>query len=135
MDQEIRKLDAKGLREFAFVTGGLFVGLFGVIFPWLFGAAFPVWPWLLAAVLVTWGAVAPDTLRPVYQGWMKFGLLLNRITTPLVLGIVFYLVVLPLGVVMRLSGRDPMSRHFDDSADTYRVASVKPKRENVERPF
>mgnify|MGYP003659674533 FL=1 len=135
MDQEIRELDGKGLREFAFVTGALSAGLFGVFFPWLFNAAYPVWPWLLGAVLVTWGMVAPKTLRPVYRGWMRVGLLLNRVTTPLVLGLVFYLVIFPVGFIMRLTGRDPMARRFDDGLESYRVPSVKPKRENMERPF
>jgi len=135
MDHQISELDDKGLREFAFVTAGLFAGLFGIFFPWLFSAAYPYWPWVLAATLVSWGLVAPLTLRPVYRAWMKFGLLLSRITTPLVLGIVFYFVVFPIGFVMRLTGWDAMSRRFDDSADSYRVASTKPKREKMERPF
>jgi hypothetical protein len=135
MDQDIRELDGKGLREFAFVTAGLFAGLFGVFLPWLFKAAYPAWPWLLGAGLAAWGGLAPRTLRPLYRTWMKFGLLLNRITTPLVLGLVFYLVVFPIGLIMRLTGRDPMTRRFDDSADSYRVMSRKPQRENAERPF
>lgn len=135
MDHNIRELDRKGLREFAFVTAGLFGGLFGVVLPWLFNAAYPGWPWLLGGVLVAWGLLAPQTLRPLYRTWMRFGLLLNRITTPLVLGIVFYLVVFPIGFIMRLTGRDPMTRRFDDDVDSYRVTSRKPQRENAERPF
>lgn len=135
MDQKIRELDGKGLREFAFVTAALFAGLFGLLLPWLFNATYPTWPWLLGAVLTAWGTLAPTSLRPFYRTWMKFGLLLNRITTPLVLGIVFYLVVFPIGLIMRLTGRDPMTRRFDDGADSYRVTSRKPQRENAERPF
>ncbi len=126
MEQSIRELDGRGLREFAFVTAGLFSVLFGLLLPWLFNATYPTWPWLLGAVLAAWGILAPTTLRPVYRGWMTFGLLLNRVTTPLVLGIVFYLVIFPIGLIMRMSGRDPMSRNFDDGADSYRVASRKP---------
>lgn len=74
-------------------------------------------------------------MRPVYRGWMRFGLLLNRVTTPLGLGIVFYLVVFPIGFIMRLTGWDAMTRRLDDSVESYRVASAKPKRENAERPF
>jgi len=135
MQHEIQELDRKGLRDFALVTGGIFAALFGIVFPWLFSAAFPIWPWILAAVLGVWGLTAPMSLRPLYRLWMKLGLLLNRITTPLVLGIVFYLVVFPVGFVMRLSGWDAMSRKFDDAAESYRVPSTKPRKENVERPF
>lgn len=66
---------------------------------------------------------------------MKFGLLLNRITTPIVLGVVFYLVIFPIGLIVRLTGRDPMTRNFDDGAASYRVESKKPRRGNTERPF
>ncbi len=132
---EIPKLDRKGLREFAFVTGGIVAVLFGLFCPWLLESGTPLWPWVVAGVLAVWGLAAPMSLQPVYHGWMKFGLVLSRITTPLILGVVFYGLILPMGLVMRLMGRDPMARRFDDAADSYRVQHPKPPRKNVERPF
>lgn len=132
---EIPELDRKGLREFAFVTGGILAVLFGLLFPWLLESNYPLWPWLLAGLLGGWGLIAPLSLQPVYRAWMKLGLLLSRITTPLILGIVFYGLILPMGLVMRLLGRDPMARRFDNAADSYRVKHPKRPRENVERPF
>lgn len=131
----IPELDRKGLREFAFVTGGIVAVLFGLFFPWLLDTRMPLWPWLITGVLVVWGLAAPMSLQPVYRGWMKFGLLLSRVTTPLILGIVFYGLILPMGLVMRLFGRDPMARRFDDRAESYRVQHPKRARENMERPF
>ena len=131
----IPELDRKGLREFAFVTGGILAVLFGLLFPWLLGSSYPLWPWVVAGLLALWGIVAPHSLQPVYRGWMKFGLLLSRVTTPLILGIVFYGMILPMGLVMRLFGRDPMARRFDEQAESYRVQHPKRPRENVERPF
>jgi hypothetical protein len=92
MMHDIPELDAKGLRSFALTTGGIVVALFGLLLPWLLDLGFPIWPWVLAAVLGVWGLAAPATLRPVYRGWMRFGLLASRITTPIILGIVFYVV-------------------------------------------
>ncbi len=132
---DIPKLDRKGLREFALVTGGILALLFGLFFPWLLEKSYPLWPWIVAGVLGAWGLAAPMSLQPVYHGWMKFGLLLSRITTPLILGIVFYGVIMPMGLVMRLMGHDPMTRRFDDAAESYRVKHEKPPRKNVERPF
>ncbi len=132
---DIPKLDRKGLREFALVTGGILALLFGLFFPWLLEKSYPLWPWIVAGVLGAWGLAAPMSLQPVYHGWMKFGLLLSRVTTPLILGIVFYGVIMPMGLVMRLMGRDPMMRRFDDAAESYRVIHEKPPRKNVERPF
>lgn len=132
---EIPKLDRKGLREFAFVTGAILVVLFGLFIPWLLENNYPRWPWIFAGVLAAWGLVLPKSLQLVYRSWMKFGLLLSRITTPLILGIVFYGMFFPMGFIMRLFGRDPMQRSFDDAVKSYRVSRQKSPRKNVERPF
>ncbi len=131
----IPELDQKGLREFALVTGGIVGSLFGLVLPWLIGLTYPIWPWVVGGGLVAWGLVAPATLRPVYRIWMRFGLILNRITTPLILGVVFYLLIAPVGLVMRLLRRDPMARRLDDETASFRVASRKAPKQNMEKPF
>ena len=123
------------MREFAFVTGVIVAVLFGVFFPWLLEARFPLWPWIAAGVLGGWGLVAPLSLQPIYRGWMKLGLFISKVTTPLILGIVFYGMILPMGLIMRMVRRDPMLRRFDDAAESYRVECDKAPRTNVERPF
>ncbi len=132
---DIPDLDRKGLREFAFVTGGIVGVLFGLGFPWLLDRPWPLWPWVITAVLVVWGIAAPATLNPVYRGWMRFGLLLNRIMTPVILGIVYFVVITPMAVIMRIRGRDPLSRAIDRGAATYRIESQKPPIEKMEKPF
>ncbi len=132
---EIPELDRKGLRDFGLVTGGIFVALFGLFFPWVLELSFPTWPWVLGGILAIWGLAAPATLRPIYRVWMKFGLLLSKITTPIVLGIVFFLVIFPTGLVMRSFGRDPMKRQIDSEVTSYRVPSNKQPKETMERPF
>jgi hypothetical protein len=79
--------------------------------------------------------LAPGTLQPVYLGWMKFGHVMNWINTRLILGILFYGVFLPFGMVMRLLGKDPMHRKLDDTVSTYRVKSHNDSKDSVERPF
>ena len=135
MMHEIPELDRRGLRDFGLVTGAIFIALFGLFFPWMLEFKIPTWPWILGGVLGTWALVAPATLKRIYRAWMKFGLLLSKITTPIVLGVVFFLVIFPIGLGMRLFGRDPLARRFDDGATTYRVPSTKGPKENMERPF
>ncbi len=135
MTHPIPELDRKGLREFGLVTGGIIAGLFGLFFPWLLEFGIPVWPWLVGGVLGLWALAAPMSLRPVYYWWMRFALVLSRITTPIILGIVFYLVFLPVALVMKLIGRDPMARRFDQGANSYRVPSHKAPRDQLEKPF
>lgn len=131
----IPELDHKGLREFGIVTGAIVAVLFGLFFPWLLERDLPLWPWVFALVLALWALIAPQSLRPIYGLWMRLGLLLSQVTTPIILGIIFLFVILPVALLMRLAGHDPMARRFDDQAESYRVPSHPPKRKNMERPF
>lgn len=132
---DIPHLDSKGLRQFGLVTGSIVALLFGLFFPWLLESPIPVWPWIVAGVLGIWALLFPDSLKPVYRGWMAFGLLLSRITTPVIMGAVFFLLFVPIALVMRLAGRDTMARRFATNSKTYRVSSEKAQRESMERPF
>jgi Saxitoxin biosynthesis operon protein SxtJ len=135
MDHVIPDLDRHGLRRFGLVTGAIVAVLFGLAFPWLLGRAWPWWPWALFAILGGLGLAVPEWLGPIYKGWMRFGLLASRVTTPLILGIVFFLVVSPMALVKRVTGRDAMARNFDKDAPTYRVVSTRKPAEDLERPF
>lgn len=135
MTGHIETLDKAGYRKFGLVTSAIIVVLFGLALPWLFSLNFPRWPWIMAGVLSTWSLVAPNTLRPVYVGWMKFGNIMNWINTRLILGIMFYLIIMPFGLVMRLLGKDPMQRNLDSSKSSYRIVSEKHDKDNVEHPY
>ena len=115
----IPELDRRGLRDFGLMTGTIIAVLFGLFFPWVLDLSFPVWPWVVFAVLGTWGLVLPTSLRPLYRGWMRFGLLLSRITTPVIMGTLFFLIIGPIAVLFRLFGRDAMHRRYDPSASSY----------------
>jgi len=134
-DQLIPELDRKGLRRFGLMTGGIVAALFGLFFPWLLERAWPLWPWIVLMVLGSWAMVAPLTLKPIYHGWMKFGLLASRVTTPLILGTVFYLLISPIGLIRRIFGADDMCRSFDREVKSYRVPSTRSPVENLEKPF
>ena len=127
--------DRKGLREFGLVTGVLVAALFGLLFPWLLSQPIPTWPWVLAAVLATWALIAPSSLRMVYVWWMRFGHVMSRITTPLILAVVFYVVVSPVARVRALLGKDSLKRRFEPSAASYRVASARRGHNDLEKPY
>ena len=131
---EIPHLDANGLRRFGLTTGAIFAGLFGVLFPYLFERQWPLWPWIVLAVLVAWALAAPTTLNPLYKGWMRIGLLLGRVMTPVVLTLAFIITIVPGSIALRLLRKDLMRRKFDE-APTYRVKSRKPSVANMEKPY
>ncbi len=102
---------AKDLRNFGF-TFGFVAGAFGLVLMWR-GRPAPAEGFLIAAAaFFLVGATVPGLLRPAYGPWMKFAEILGYINTGLLLG-AFYLVgVTPTGLLMRLSGKDPMNRTF-----------------------
>lgn len=129
------EMDAGELRKFGLSTGAIVAVLFGMVIPWIWDLRYPLWPWIILAVLGGWGLIAPASLLPVYRNWMRFGLLISKITTPIIMGIVFFAVIMPVGVVMRIFGWDPMSRKFDDGLESYRVDSDHISVSTLEKPY
>lgn len=79
------------------------------------------WHWFLVAAgafLLT-GHIADRLLRPLYMIWMKLAFFLGWINARLILGIFFYLVMTPIGIVLRLTGRDLLDRRVDRRAASY----------------
>jgi hypothetical protein len=126
----------RDLRKFAWVmTGGFLV--FGII---AYLRAKPNSSLVFAALSVSFllfGAVLPGTLRPVYKVWMGLAHILGWVNTRVILSILFYLVLAPVSLVMRLFGRDVLQKRFDRSRTTYwheRTAN-RPVRDRYERLF
>ena len=135
LDYRIPELDRKGLRQFGLTTGAAVVAIFGMFFPWILDLDWPVWPWVIAALFWSLALIQPVWLRWVYRGWMRFGLLASRVMTPLVLGIVFFVMISPMAIIRRLMGNDPMQRALDPNQKSYRVQSKKSPSEKLEKPF
>jgi len=135
INHKIPDLDRKNLREFGLTTGAAVVVIFGLFFPWIFELDWPVWPWVIAAPLWLLALFHPLWLRWIYRAWMRFGLLASRVMTPLVLGIVFFVMISPMAMVRRLMGKDSMQRALDPNQKSYRVQSTKTPQEKLERPF
>jgi Saxitoxin biosynthesis operon protein SxtJ len=123
------------LRNFGLVTGALVAGVFGLALPWLRHQAFRGWPWVLSGALLVPALVWPPALRYVHWVWFRFGLILGWINSRIILTILFFVVIFPLGILMRALGHDPVARKLDPQAPTYRVPSRTRTRESMERPF
>ncbi len=81
------------------------------------------WPWALvgSGFFLTTGLFFTPVLKPIYIGWMKFAHALGWINTRVILGIFFYLVLTPLGLILRLLGKDLLDQKIDRSARSYWV--------------
>ncbi|MGB5737174.1 MAG: SxtJ family membrane protein, partial [Thiohalocapsa sp.] len=68
-------------------------------------------------------------------GWMRFGFAISRVTTPLILSLVFFLVFMPAGLIMRIAGHDPMRRRLSADSDSYREPSRTATPESMQKPY
>jgi hypothetical protein len=132
---KIPDVDKKGLREFGFVMAAVVGGLFGLFLPWVFDRPWPMWPWVIAVPFAFAGLVFPAGLRSVYRGWMRFGHAIGMITTPLIMGILFFFVITPIGLARRMLGKDSLHRHIDSSCESYRITNQDSTLSDMERPF
>jgi hypothetical protein len=105
------------LRRFGLLVGGVFAAL-GVLF-WLRHK--PSTPYLLTPglALIGFGAVWPRVLKYVYLGWMAMALLLGFVVSNILLTLLFFLVITPIGLVARLFGKDFLSLKLDRTATSY----------------
>ena len=115
----IEKIDSSRpkVRNFGFLFGALCLALSA----YYYFKGGPAWPWLLAlaAAFVLAGLFASPVLRPLYVAWMLFAFVLGWINTRILLGVFFYVVMTPVGVVLRLTGKDLLDRRLDRSAKSY----------------
>ena len=69
---------------------------------------------VLALVFLALALLMPVALRPLNKAWYKLGLLMGRVVSPIVLGILFFILISPIAIVMRLAGRDPLKLRKQD---------------------
>jgi hypothetical protein len=111
----------KELRSFGSLVGGIFavIGVWPLL---LRGEDYRTWALALAALLIAPALIYPPALKPFHAVWMKLGHVLGWINTRIILGVIFFGVVTPMGVIRRMLGKDNMGRASSSPLDSYRVA-------------
>lgn len=95
----------------AFLTLGLY--------PLVGGGAIRIWSLATGAAFFVLALAVPKVLAVPNRLWMKFGLLLQHIVSPIALGALFFLAFMPIGILMRLFGKDSLRLRFDPTANSY----------------
>ena len=121
-----REQDVEGSSDRSF--GVVFAVVFLLIAGWplWYGEAPRWWAAGVAAVFALIAMVRPALLAGLNRQWMKLGLLLGKVVSPIALGLLFYGVITPIGAVMRLAGKDPLRLKFDRGADSYWIRRQPP---------
>lgn len=109
--------------------GLVFAGFFTVLLLLKLWSGWSTSGWIylgLAAAFAVVALTVPGVLAPLNRLWMKFGLLLHRIISPLVMGMLFYVVVTPIGLLMRALGKDLLRLKRDAGAASYWIERTPP---------
>jgi hypothetical protein len=96
-------------RKFAWTVGTAFLALAG-LFWWRDRETVAAILGGLGGVLWLAGIAVPRQLGPLHRGWMGLAHLISKVTTPIFMGVVFFVVIMPVGLIMRLVGHNPV-RH------------------------
>ena len=78
-----------------------------------------IWSAIISAVFLILGLINSRLLTPLNLLWFKFGMILGAIISPIVMGIVFFLVVTPTGFILRIMGKDLLNKKYDKEKETY----------------
>ena len=118
------KLDGSSDRGFGLVFAIAFAAI--GLWPLFMGNAVRSWSLATATVFLILAVGCPSSLKKLNKAWMRVGLLLNHIVSPIALGIIFFSTVLPIGLLMRLMGKDVLRLKFDSKAETYWIDRTPP---------
>ena len=96
------------------------------IYPILSNGNFRLWSLVVSLVFLILGLINSRFLTPLNKLWFKFGIFLGKIISPIIMGIIFFLVVTPIGLLMRLLKKDVLNLKFNDNK-TYWIEKNGPK--------
>lgn len=120
---EIRDLNLSGknLRKFGLFVGGIFL-LIGLYME--YRHIDTEWRYVFVGVgvmLMVLGATYPQSLKYVYRFWMGIAFTVGWLVSRVLLAVIYYLVVTPIGLIMKLLGKNPVAMHFDREAESHWV--------------
>lgn len=119
-----QEVEGSSDRSFGVVFAVVFVLIAG--WPLWYGGGLRWWSLVVAGLFALVAIVKPALLSGLNRQWMKLGILLGKIVSPIALGLLFYGVITPLGAALRLAGKDPLRLKFDRGADSYWIRREPP---------
>lgn len=135
MQNDNASVSAQELRKFGFIFSGILIVLFGLLLPYLKHHTIRLWPMYIGLPVALLAAIVPTWLRPLYVVWMKFGAVMGFINTRIIMSVLFFAVMTPIGWLMRALGKDLLSQKLVREQQSYRVPSQTYAKEHMEKPY
>ena len=110
---EENKIKIGSNRSFGIVFSVVF--LIVALYPLLNGDSIRIWSIILSSIFFIFGLLNSNILSPLNRIWFKFGIILGRIVSPTVMGLVFFLVVTPTSLILRLFKKDNLNLKKNDN--------------------
>ncbi len=111
-------------RSFGIVFSIVFLLI--ALYPLINGENLRLWSLIISIVFIVLGIINSNLLKPLNKLWFKFGLLLGKIISPFVMGIIFFVVVTPIAILMRLLRKDLLNLKFNKN-NSYWIRKSGPK--------
>ena len=96
------------------------------LYPLTYSQDIRVWSTIISIIFLVLGLLNSKILTPLNKLWFKFGIFLSKIISPLIMGIIFFLVVTPIGLVMRIFGKDLLNLKYNKN-QSYWIEKKGPK--------
>ena len=96
------------------------------IYPLINDESIRVWSLVVSLIFLALGFINSNILSPLNKLWFKFGILLGKIISPIIMAIIFFIVVTPIGLIMRLIGKDVLNLKYSDYK-SYWIKKTGPK--------
>jgi hypothetical protein len=96
------------------------------LYPLVYSGEVRIWSIVLSLIFLTLGLLNSKILTPLNKIWFKFGIILGKIISPIIMGVIFFLVVTPIGLLMRLLGKDLLNLKYNKNK-SYWIEKKGPK--------
>ena len=96
------------------------------LYPLLKGSDLRIWSLIISFIFFALGLINSNLLTPLNKLWFKFGLFLGKIISPLIMGLIFFVVVSPIGIIMRLFKKDLLNLKYNKK-ESYWIEKTEPK--------
>ena len=103
------------------------VFLFIALYPITYSENIRIWSLIISFIFIILGLLNSKILTPLNKLWFKFGVILGKIISPIIMGIIFFLVVTPIGLIMKVLGKDLLRLKYNKKDNTYWIEKNGPK--------